>query len=98
MMRRRNDLTALREATEKAGWSFDATWNDIRELVHMVMRAHLTFTEDPVLNMGALDIPKILGFDFIVNPDRKPFLLEVTVCRVGATRCKRFLRQASRGL
>jgi hypothetical protein len=54
--------------------------------------------EDPALNMGALGMPKILGFDFIVNANRKPFLLEVTVCRVGATKCKQFLRQASRGL
>jgi hypothetical protein len=72
------DLTVLREAAAKAGWSYNALWNDIREAVRAVVQTYLNFREeDQALPIGALGIPKILGFDFIVDSNCKPFLLEV---------------------
>lgn len=75
------DLMFLEKEFEKAGWSYRDLWNDIREAVSVVMRTYMNFTNeqqnDQTEAVGKLGIPKIMGFDFIVDANRRPFLLEV---------------------
>jgi hypothetical protein len=74
---RQCDLTVLQYEAEKAAWSYKDLWNGIREAVRVVMQTYLNVQKDQALPIGAVGIPKIMGFDFIVNANRKPFLLEV---------------------
>lgn len=76
------DLTVLESAFEKAGWSFGDFCNDITDSARMVMETFVTFAQEQdetgqALAFGKLGIPKIMGFDYIVDESRRPYLLEV---------------------
>ena len=73
------DLTVLQyEAEKAASWSYQDLWNNIREAVRVVMQTYLNLQRDQALPaVGVLGIPKIMGFDFLVDANHKPFLLEV---------------------
>lgn len=71
------NLTVLQYESEKAAWSYKDLWNDIREAVRVVMQSYLNLQKEQALLIGGLGIPKIMGFDFVVDANHKPFLLEV---------------------
>jgi tetratricopeptide (TPR) repeat protein len=77
------DLVYLREEFERAGWSYEHFWTDIHSSVETVMQTYRTQTarEDGSTiwhgSLSRLGIPKIMGFDFVVDELRKPWLVEV---------------------
>lgn len=75
------DLTVLESEFVKAGWSYSKFWTAIRDSVLQVTQVYLHFAEqrqtDQTRSVGKLGIPKIMGFDYIVDANRRPFLLEV---------------------
>ena len=75
-------LRVLESEFEKTGqWSYSDLWDDIREAVRVVMCTYLHFIQEQqnghIITVEKLFIPKIMGFDFIVDANRRPFLLEV---------------------
>jgi hypothetical protein len=81
------DLQFLRREFSQAGWSYSELWNDITGAVRNVMRTYdektrsLANQDDETVpsrsRVAKLGLPKILGFDFIVDETRNVWLLEV---------------------
>jgi hypothetical protein len=75
------DLNVLKSKFDEAGWSYRKVWTSIRDSVLQVMQVYLRFAKQQqthqMQSVGKLGIPKILGFDYIVDANRRPFLLEV---------------------
>jgi tetratricopeptide (TPR) repeat protein len=81
------DLQFLQREFSQAGWSYNELWNDITGAVRNVMRTYDEKTRSMVnqddetvpsrSRVAKLGLPKILGFDFIVDETRNVWLLEV---------------------
>jgi hypothetical protein len=84
---RQEDLRFLEREFSRAGWSFSDLWKGITESVRDVMRVYdektraLVSPDDETvpsrLHLAKLGLPKILGFDFIVDASRNVWLVEV---------------------
>jgi hypothetical protein len=80
-----NDLTYLKANLDQAGYSYDAFWSRIRSSIVTVFKAYkgaVQAKEDPRLlvwdsRREQMGIPKILGFDFVVDGSCQPWLVEV---------------------
>lgn len=80
---KQENFSFLRACMESQNHSFDSLWDDITAAVRSVMQAY----EQNVVNvqtdssyrssLARLAIPKILGFDFLVDANAKPWLIEV---------------------
>lgn len=81
------DLQFLQQEFSQAGWSFSELWNDTTEVVRNVMRTYDEKTRSIInqddekvasrSNLPKLGLPKILGFDLIVDETRNVWLAEV---------------------
>jgi uncharacterized membrane protein len=81
------DLQFLKREFSQAGWSFSELWNDITEAVRSVMKTYdertrsIVSQDDETVpsrsHLAKLGLPKILGFDFIVDETRNVWLVEV---------------------
>jgi hypothetical protein len=77
------DLRFLQREFSQAGWSYSELWNDITGAVRNVMRTYyekarsIDETVPSRSHLPNLGLPKILGFDFIVDETRNVWLLEV---------------------
>ncbi|CAB9508054.1 polyglutamylase TTLL7 [Seminavis robusta] len=77
------DLDYLQHIFETNGWSFQALWSKISRAV----RSSLDIYQDTVVfqtvlspeyqRLAQFGIPKIFGFDFVVDEARNPWLIEI---------------------
>jgi hypothetical protein len=79
-----NDLTYLKANFDKAGYSYDAFWSRIRSSIVTVFEAYegAVQAKDPRLLLWdsrreQMGIPKIMGFDYVVDGSCQPWLVEV---------------------
>lgn len=75
-----SDLHQLRHDFERSEHDYDGMWESIEESVRIVMKAFAQLQRDgadPRSYAPLGSIPKILGYDFILDASAKPFLLEV---------------------
>lgn len=73
-----HDLQQLQSEFERNGFDYNATWRCIEQSIQMLMRKYLHVQSESVgRNKPICSIPKILGFDYILDSSARPFLLEV---------------------
>jgi len=77
---KQTSLKVLKSEFQKNGLDYDQMWNDIEQSVQQVMQGYLNNCQhgdsSSCYRVGLLNIPKILGFDFILDSSLNPFLLE----------------------
>jgi hypothetical protein len=78
------DLVYLKAELGKQGFSYEDFWGDLRSATQQTIHAHTerrTAEKVSTLTWDArrreMSIPKIMGFDFVVGGDCKPWLVEV---------------------
>lgn len=82
------DLKFLESHFCKNDWSYDLLWQKLRYVVTTVMRAYCEESErktssqsservDPKIHLAPLHLPKIYGFDLLVDEGLSPWLIEV---------------------
>ena len=77
---KQTNLQVLKGEFQKNGLDYGQMWNDIEHSVQQVMQGYLNnyqHADSSCSKIGLLNIPKILGFDFILDSSSKPFLLEI---------------------
>lgn len=84
---RQIDLVSLRSSLESKGLSHAVLFRKIEDAVQAVMKCYAQRAEDMCAvdhrmgdtreRLAILGLPKVLGFDFIVDRDLSPWLLEV---------------------
>ncbi|KAL3806077.1 LOW QUALITY PROTEIN: hypothetical protein ACHAXA_008525 [Cyclostephanos tholiformis] len=84
-----HSLHQLRQAFQKNGMDYQMMWEGIEESVQVVMEKYAQFQRDVSLDHSCgrsfirnayspiRSIPKIMGFDYILDSSAKPFLLEI---------------------
>ena len=77
---KQSSLQVLKSEFQKNGLDYEQMWNNIEQAVQLVMQGYLNnyqHGDSSCRRIGLLNIPKILGFDFILDSSSNPFLLEV---------------------
>ena len=79
-----HDLQYLQRQFQQSGLSYDAFWKDLRQAIGTVMKVYskekatrLQGGADWDEKLSRLGIPKIMGFDFVVDGACQPWLVEV---------------------
>lgn len=74
-----HDLNYLRSVLESQGHSYGAFWGKIEDAVRSVMHCYEAEREPLEWDSSreSLGIPKILGFDFVMDKNIQPWLVEV---------------------
>ena len=84
-----HDLRYLEEHFRENGWDYEAMWTSVESSVRDVMRTYLRQTKRYQTDSHANDdgarpacgpiwsLPKILGFDYMLDGSNEPYLLEV---------------------
>jgi len=78
-------LAHLEKVFEERGWHFQSFWDSITNAVRSTMQVYNSQRkqQNPALlasttsKISTLAIPKILGFDFVVDAEKNPWLVEV---------------------
>jgi hypothetical protein len=78
------DLQYLQRQFQQSGFSYETLWKDLRQAIGTVMKVYndekatgLQDGADWDEKLSRLGIPKIMGFDFVVDGACQPWLLEV---------------------
>lgn len=82
------DLAFLQAEFAQAGWSFSDLWKDINHAVQGTMLAYEESTRESAKSesisiyssrsrLAELHLPKILGFDFVLDASQKAWVIEV---------------------
>ena len=75
---KQHNLHQLRSEFQMNGYDYDQMWGSIERSVQMVMKRYV---EDDSIHhrayMPLYSVPKIMGFDFILDSSADPYLLEV---------------------
>jgi len=77
---KQTSLQVLKSEFQKNDIDYEQIWNDIEQAVQLVMQGYLNnyqHGDSSCSRIGLLNIPKILGFDFILDSSLNPFLLEI---------------------
>ena len=78
---RQEPLAFLERLMDSRGHSFDLMWDRIIVAVEGVMQVYDSKANSSMdkyrASLGRMAIPKILGFDFVVDSEQRPWLLEV---------------------
>ena len=72
-----HDLHELQRIFQEKDMDYQTMWEIIEESVQEVMKEYVQLHRDGSLDHLRASIPKILGFDYILNSSGEPFLLEV---------------------
>ena len=73
---RQESLDILKELFYTRQWSYDEFWQQIQHAVHSTIEIYESIPRT-ASNFRRLGVPKILGFDFVVDENRNAWLLEV---------------------
>ena len=78
---KQTSLQVLKSEFQKNDLDYELMWDHIEQSVQHVMQGYLNNLQhgdsSPCSRIGLLNMPKILGFDFILDSSLNPFLLEV---------------------
>lgn len=72
-----HDLHELQLIFQEKDMDYQTMWASIEDSVQEVMKKYVQLHRDGSLDHLRASIPKILGFDYILNSSGEPFLLEV---------------------
>lgn len=72
-----HDLHELQRIFQEKNMVYQTLWEIIEESVQEVMKKYVQLQSNDALDHLRASIPKIMGFDYILNSSGEPFLLEV---------------------